>query len=63
MLLASDVGYANKSWQQNILPGVLVNKKDAQESLNWVKFIAQDENCVEAIANHDTNTEPHTIVL
>ena len=42
---------------------MLVNKKDAQESLNWVKFIAQDENCVEAIANHDMNTEPHTIVL
>lgn len=63
VLLASDVGYANKSWEENILPSVLVDKKDAQESLNWVKFIAQDENCIEVVANHDIKTEPHTIVL
>lgn len=63
VLLASDVGYANKSWKENILPGVFVDKKDAQESLDWVKFISQDENCIKSIANHDTKTEPHTIVL
>ncbi|MBF9298072.1 MULTISPECIES: N-acyl homoserine lactonase family protein [Mammaliicoccus] len=63
VLLASDVGYANRSWERNILPGVLVNRKDAQESLNWVKYISEDKNCIKAIANHDDNTEPQTIIL
>lgn len=63
VLLASDVGYASNSWRKNILPGVVVDKKDAQESLDWVRYTAQDENCIEAIANHDTETKPHTIIL
>ncbi|MGV3041695.1 N-acyl homoserine lactonase family protein [Staphylococcus rostri] len=63
VLLAADVGYANKSWEENILPGVLDNKKEAQASLNWVRQKAADENCIESLANHDAETKPHTIVL
>lgn len=63
LLLASDVGYAAKSWQENVLPGVLVDKEDAQLSLDWVKKMANDKNCIEAIANHDANVKPHVITL
>lgn len=63
VLLASDVGYANKSWEENILPGVLVDKKEAQNSLDWVKKISENKNCVKIFANHDLNTEPQTITL
>ncbi|HCU6971290.1 N-acyl homoserine lactonase family protein [Staphylococcus aureus] len=63
VLLASDVGYAAKSWQEDILPGVLIDKNDAQESLNWIKMMANNSNCIEAIANHDVNVKPHVIEL
>ncbi|WP_436860884.1 N-acyl homoserine lactonase family protein [Staphylococcus caeli] len=63
LLLVSDVGYAAKSWKENIKPSVLVNKLDAQESLNWVMKTVKDENCIEAVANHDPDIEPHTVVL
>ena len=42
ILLASDVGYAEKSWQEMILPGVIVDKEDARQSLlglkRWLKI-------------------------
>ncbi|MBY6177903.1 N-acyl homoserine lactonase family protein [Staphylococcaceae bacterium DP2N0-1] len=63
ILLATDVGYAAKSWQENILPSVLVDKEDAQISLDWVKRMSDDPNCVEVIANHDVNVKPHVITL
>jgi N-acyl homoserine lactone hydrolase len=63
VLLTSDVGYAKKSWERLIMPGVRVNKKDVMESLKWVQQQAQSPNCVEAIANHDADIVPHTITL
>lgn len=63
LLLVSDVGYAAKSWEENIKPSVLVDKLDAQESLNWVMKTVKDENCIEAVANHDPDIKPHTVVL
>ncbi|MBO1198378.1 N-acyl homoserine lactonase family protein [Staphylococcus simiae] len=63
VLLASDSGYASKSWEENILPGVLINKKDAQDSLEWIKQMANSENCIKAIANHDPKIKPHVIEL
>ncbi|MEC0236164.1 hypothetical protein P4H71_17725 [Paenibacillus kribbensis] len=63
VLLASDVGYAKKSWEQMILQGVLVNKKHAIESLNWVKNLSKYPNCLEVLANHDADIKPHTIEL
>lgn len=63
LLLVSDVGYASKSWKENVTPSVLVNKADAQNSLNWVSDKVKDEHCVEAVANHDPDIQPHTVTL
>lgn len=63
LLLASDVGYAEKSWKNGILPGLVVNKDDAIKSLNWVKAQAIDEHCIKAIANHDVEVQPQVISL
>lgn len=63
VLLASDVGYAEKSWENQILPGVLVDKDEAKESLEWVEKMAYDADCIEAIANHDPQVKPHVITL
>ncbi|WP_040948847.1 N-acyl homoserine lactonase family protein [Gorillibacterium massiliense] len=63
VLLAADCGYAAKSWENMILQGVIVNKREAIESLQWVKEMAKDPRCIEALANHDTNVQPHTIIV
>ena len=41
ILLASDVGYAKKSWEEMILPGVTTNKSQAKKSLEWVREFSQ----------------------
>ncbi|MGG2066829.1 N-acyl homoserine lactonase family protein [Bacillus sp. S14(2024)] len=53
VLLASDVGYSNRSWEQNILPGVTVDKVAAQKSLDWVGEFRKRDDCVQVMANHD----------
>ncbi|MBM7600943.1 hypothetical protein JOC34_003364 [Virgibacillus halotolerans] len=61
LLLASDVGYAEKSWQEMILPGLTTDEKAASLSLKWVKDFANRENCLRVIANHDPNIVPEII--
>lgn len=63
VLLCSDVGYEKKSWEQMILPGKMTNQQKAKTSLNWVKEMSLDKNCLEVIANHDGNVDPHIIHL
>lgn len=63
VLLTSDCGYAKKSWEEMILPGVMVNKKKLIASLLWEKHLSQKSSCVEAIANHDPEVKAHTIEL
>ena len=50
VLLFSDGGYARKSWEQ-------------KKSLAWIREQSLDENCVEPLANHDPDIQPHVIEL
>lgn len=63
VMLAADGGYAAKSWQENLTPGLVVNRFAAQKSLDFLKETAKDPNCVECLANHDPNVQPHTITF
>ena len=63
VLLASDCGYGHKSWEQMILPGVMQNKENMMASLEWVKQMAANPDCVETLANHDAEVLPHIIEL
>lgn len=63
LLLASDVGYAAKSWKENIIPGIVINKENALKSLKWIKEMSLDKNCIEAVANHDPNIKQHIVTL
>ena len=63
VLLTSDVGYAAKSWKENLTPGVVVDRRQAQKSLDWVKEQVKDVNCIMAVANHDIDVEPQVIEL
>lgn len=37
VLLAADTGYARKSWEEGLTPGVVINRAEAEKSLMWVK--------------------------
>lgn len=63
VLLVSDGGYSKKSWEEMILPGIASNRKSQKKSLDWIRELSADENCIEVLANHDTEIMPHTINL
>lgn len=58
VLLASDVGYASRSWEEGVLPGLTEDDEDARASLDWVAEFAARDDCVAALANHDPDVEP-----
>ncbi|MCK9301862.1 MAG: N-acyl homoserine lactonase family protein [Bacteroidales bacterium] len=62
VLLCSDVAYAQKSWEEMILPGMTVNKREARASLEWVKQMSKNPKC-KVFANHDPDVKPQTIEL
>ena len=63
VLLFSDGGYARKSWEQMITSGVCQDKKLQRQSLQWIREQSMLPDCIESLANHDPNVEPHTIEL
>lgn len=63
VLLANDTGYSQKSWDDLILPGITVNKKQAMDSLRWVKKMSMKTNCLVTLANHDLDIKPDVIEL
>lgn len=63
VLLYSDGGYAKKSWQEMIPPGTALDEDLAFKSLEWIRQMSLDKNCVESIANHDADILPHEIIL
>ena len=63
VLLYSDGGYAKKSWQEMIPPGTALNEDDAFKSLEWIRQMSLDKNCVESLANHDADILSHEIIL
>lgn len=58
LLLASDVGYSERSWKEFVLPGAVTNAEQAAESLQWVKDFSGRDDCVAVIANHDPAVRP-----
>ena len=50
VLLFSDGGYAKKSCQEMILPGTALDENLAEKSLQWIREISLDKNCVESLA-------------
>ena len=63
VLLFSDGGYAAKSWQEQITSGIAADKEQQKASLAWIREQSLDPMCVESLANHDPDVEPHIIEL
>lgn len=63
VLLFSDGGYAAKSWQEQITSGIAADKEAQKKCLAWIREQSLDPLCVESLANHDPDIEPHVIEL
>ncbi|MBP3866255.1 MAG: N-acyl homoserine lactonase family protein [Eggerthellaceae bacterium] len=63
VLLFSDGGYARKSWEEQITSGIAADKEAQKKSLAWIREQSLDPLCVESLANHDPDVEPHVIEL
>ena len=46
-----------------IPPGTALNEDLAMKSLEWIRQMSLDENCVESLANHDADVVSHEIIL
>lgn len=58
VLLAGDVGYASRSWEEGVLPGVTTSDAEMDASLSWVDSVAAREDCLVALATHDPDVSP-----
>lgn len=63
VLLFSDGGYARKSWEQMITSGIAADKALQKQSLAWIREQSLDADCIESLANHDPDIQPHVIEL
>ncbi len=63
VLLYADGGYARRSWEQLITSGIADDKAAQKQSLEWIREQSLDVNCVESLANHDPDVQPHIIKL
>ena len=63
VLLFSDGGYAKKSWEEQITSGIADNKEQQKKSLAWIREQSMNPYCIESLANHDPDIEPHLIKL
>ena len=63
VLLFSDGGYARKSWEEMITSGIAADKALQKQSLAWIREQSLNSDCVESLANHDPDIQPHVIEL
>ncbi|HCF6352969.1 TPA: N-acyl homoserine lactonase family protein [Pseudomonas aeruginosa] len=57
LLLTSDCGYARRSWEKMILPGVMSDRENTIRSFEWVRNMSMKDNCIDCLATHETELE------
>ncbi|MBU0992721.1 MAG: N-acyl homoserine lactonase family protein [Proteobacteria bacterium] len=60
-IYAGDCGYAKKSWEQMIMPGICKNEDQLRKALEWERIMSRQPNCIDIIACHDTEAKPQVI--
>lgn len=63
VLLFADGGYATKSWRDMITSGITLDKQQQRRSLGWIREQSLSADCIESLATHDTDVQPHVIEL
>lgn len=62
-MIAGDCGYARKSWQDLVLPGITWNRKLALSSLEKLQAYGKDPGCKAILMTHDREFRSGTIEL
>ena len=62
-VLAGDDGYSSASWDKLLLPGITFYRDGMLRSLQWVRDMRADKNCVGIFAAHDPAVEPGTFSI
>lgn len=63
IVLGNDAAYTQRSFDEQVIPGFLTDKKQAIKSLEWLIQCRKDPNCLEVLANHDLSVKEHSIEL
>lgn len=63
VLLFADGGYSTKSWRDMITSGITLDKQLQRQSLQWIREQSLSPDCIESLATHDTDVQPHVINL
>ena len=63
VLIDSDGAYGSKSWREMVPPGIADNRSEQRTSLQWIREMSMNPDCVESLANHDAGVRPHVIEL
>lgn len=63
VLIDSDGAYGRKSWEEMVLPGIADNRKEQLASLQWIREMSMNPDCIESLANHDADVQPHVVEL
>lgn len=61
LLLTGDCGYAYKSWEQMILPGIMSDRGETIRSFEWLQKMSRKQNCVGCLANHEIDLKSMVI--
>ncbi|MDE6086743.1 MAG: hypothetical protein K2G40_10135 [Muribaculaceae bacterium] len=63
VLLDADGAYSAKNWEEMVPSGIAANRKNQMKSLEWIREMSMNENCVESLATHDPNVKPHVVEI
>ena len=63
VLLDADGAYSAKNWEEMVPSGIAANRKNQMKSLEWIREMSMNENCIESLATHDANVKPHVIEI
>ncbi|CBZ48612.1 phosphotransferase [Streptococcus gallolyticus subsp. gallolyticus] len=44
-----------------ITSGIAADREKQRQSLAWIREQSLDPNCIESLANHDSDIQPHVI--
>lgn len=63
VLLDADGAYSAKNWEEMVPSGIAANRKNQMKSLEWIREMSMNENCIESLATHDPNVKPHVVEI
>jgi glyoxylase-like metal-dependent hydrolase (beta-lactamase superfamily II) len=63
VLLATDTAYMKESIDHLYTPGIVIDRKEAIESVGWVQQKSREEQVIKTLTNHDPNVAPQIISI